>query len=71
MLKLCSCMCVQRVAIVSIVTFPYYGLVMWGCVVCVLDQQVYVVQGGVGRSLQVSGRGEYRFCTYFKARGRE
>jgi hypothetical protein len=39
--------------------------------VCVLDQQVYVVQGGVGRSLQVSGRGEYRFCRYFKARGRE
>jgi hypothetical protein len=57
MQKLCACMCVQRVAIVSIVTFPYYGLVMggflsknWGRVVCVLDQQVYVVQFGVGRS---------------------
>jgi hypothetical protein len=39
--------------------------------VCVLDQQVYVVQGGIGRSLQVSSRGEYGFCIYFKARGRE
>jgi hypothetical protein len=60
MLKLCACMWVQRVVIVSIVTFPFYGLVMGGggCMlcVCVLDQQVYVVQGGVGHSLQVSGR---------------
>jgi hypothetical protein len=39
--------------------------------VCVLDQQVYVVQGGIGHSLQVTGRGEYRFCRYFKVRGRE
>jgi hypothetical protein len=42
-----------------------------GGYVCVLDQQVYVVQGGIGRSLQVSGRGECGFYRYFKARGRE
>jgi hypothetical protein len=60
-------MWVHRVVIVNIVTFPYYVLVMGaggvtkngggGVFVCVLDQQMYVVQGGVGRSLQVSGWG--------------
>jgi hypothetical protein len=47
---------------ISILWFSDGGLCYekWGAC-CVLDQQVYVVQVGVGRSLQMSGRGEYGF----------
>jgi hypothetical protein len=37
-----------------------------GHVVCALDQQICAVRGDVGRSLQVSNRGEYRFCRYLR-----
>jgi hypothetical protein len=37
-----------------------------GRVVCALDQQICVVRGGVGGSLQVSSGSEYRFCWYLR-----